>query len=154
MDAGNVSPHATWVYSWISPPSRSRRRTSSEGGMNVGWIENGDHIKVKGVAFGSGATSFTARVAAATSGGRIELHLDGVNGTLVGTCTVPGIGGWQTWTTVTCPVNGGARALSITGRAAAPGPDRAIRPMLLSDERSAEKVLFPQSSSLTFALQT
>jgi hypothetical protein len=24
--------------------------------MNVGWIENGDYIKVKGVAFGAGAT--------------------------------------------------------------------------------------------------
>jgi len=22
-----VSPHATWAYSWIKPPSRSRRRT-------------------------------------------------------------------------------------------------------------------------------
>jgi hypothetical protein len=27
-------------------------------------------------------------------------------GTLVGTCTVPGTGGWQTWTTVTCPISG------------------------------------------------
>jgi arabinoxylan arabinofuranohydrolase len=79
---------------------------ASEGGMNVGSIENGDNIKVKGVAFGAGATSFSARVASATSGGRIELHLDGVNGTLVGTCTVGGTGGWQTWTTVTCPVSG------------------------------------------------
>ncbi|WP_426514735.1 family 43 glycosylhydrolase [Dactylosporangium sp. McL0621] len=79
---------------------------SSEGGMNVGWIENGDNIKVKGVAFGAGATTFTARVASATSGGRIELHLDGVNGTLAGTCTVAGTGGWQTWATVTCPVSG------------------------------------------------
>ena len=78
---------------------------SSEGGMNVGWIENGDYIKVKGVAFGTGATSFTARVASATSGGRIELRLDSVSGAVVGTCTVAGTGGWQTWTTVTCGVN-------------------------------------------------
>jgi hypothetical protein len=48
--------------------------------MNVGWIENGDYVKVKGVAFGSGATSFAARVASAAGGGRIELHLDSVNG--------------------------------------------------------------------------
>ena len=53
---------------------------SSEGGMNVGWIENGDYIKVKGVAFGTGASSFTARVASATSGGRIELRLDSASG--------------------------------------------------------------------------
>jgi hypothetical protein len=61
---------------------------------------------VKGAAFGAGATSFTARVASATSGGRIELRLDGTGGTVVGTCTVPATGGWQTWTTVTCPVSG------------------------------------------------
>jgi arabinoxylan arabinofuranohydrolase len=74
--------------------------------MNVAQISNGDYIKVKGVAFGAGAASFTARVASGTSGGRIELRLGGTNGTLVGTCNVPGTGGWQTWTTVTCPVTG------------------------------------------------
>ena len=80
--------------------------STSEGGMNVGWIENGDYIKVKGVAFGGGAASFSARVASAGSGGRIELRLGSTSGTLVGTCTVPGTGGWQAWTTVTCPVSG------------------------------------------------
>jgi hypothetical protein len=79
---------------------------SSEGGMNVGYIDNGDYIKVKGVAFGGGATSFSARVASAASGGAIELRLGSPTGTVAGTCSVPGTGGWQTWTTVTCPVSG------------------------------------------------
>ncbi|MFG1694702.1 glycoside hydrolase family 43 protein [Nonomuraea sp. NPDC049309] len=79
---------------------------SSEGGINVGYIENGDYLKVKGVAFGDGASSFTARVASATDGGQIELRLDGPTGTLAGTCTVPGTGDWQSWTSVTCPVSG------------------------------------------------
>ncbi|MGW5581456.1 carbohydrate-binding protein, partial [Micromonospora chokoriensis] len=79
---------------------------SSEGGMNVGWIENGDYIKVKGVAFGAGATSFTARVASGASGGRIEVRLDSASGPVVGTCTVGGTGGWQTWTSTTCAVSG------------------------------------------------
>jgi len=48
----------------------------SEGGMNVGFIENGDYIKVKGVNFGTGAASFEARVASATNGGNIEIRLD------------------------------------------------------------------------------
>ncbi|MDP4501854.1 family 43 glycosylhydrolase [Nonomuraea turcica] len=103
---GTLNPYVRQEAETIAWASGVETEPAGEGGMNVGWIENGDHIKVKGVAFGSGATSFTARVASATSGGRIELHLDGVNGTLVGTCTVPGTGGWQTWTTVTCPVNG------------------------------------------------
>ena len=45
-------------------------------------------------------------MASATGGGRIELRLDRTGGPLVGTCTVPGTGGWQTWTTVSCAVNG------------------------------------------------
>jgi len=79
---------------------------SSEGGMNVGWIENADSTKVKGVAFGAGASSFTARVASGTSGGTIEVRLDSATGTVVGRCGVQGTGGWQNWTTVTCPVTG------------------------------------------------
>jgi hypothetical protein len=53
----------------------------------------------------SGATAFQARVASATSGGTagtVEVCLDSPTGTVVGTATVPGTSGWQTWTTVTC----------------------------------------------------
>ncbi|QYC44226.1 Arabinoxylan arabinofuranohydrolase precursor [Nonomuraea coxensis DSM 45129] len=103
---GTLNPYVRQEAETIAWESGVETEPASEGGMNVGWIENGDYVKVKGVAFGSGATSFSARVASATSGGRIELRLDGVNGTLAGTCTVPGTGGWQTWTTVTCPVSG------------------------------------------------
>ena len=74
--------------------------------MNVSFIENGDYIKVKGVDFGTGATSFEARVASATNGGNIELRLDSPTGTLIGTCAVDGTGGWQAWTTKSCKVSG------------------------------------------------
>jgi arabinoxylan arabinofuranohydrolase len=101
---GTLTPYSRQEAETIAWESGVETEGSSEGGMNVGWIENGDWIKVKGVAFGAGAASFSARVASATSGGRIELRLGGASGTLVGTCNVPGTGGWQTWTTVTCPV--------------------------------------------------
>lgn len=78
----------------------------SEGGLDVANIENGDYIKVEGVAFGNGATTFTARVSSANSGGKIELRLGSTSGTLIGTCSVGGTGGWQTWQTVTCSVSG------------------------------------------------
>jgi len=78
----------------------------SEGGMDVGNINNNDYIKVKGVAFGTGAKSFSARVASANSGGTIQIRLGSTSGTLVGSCSVPGTGGWQTWTTVTCTISG------------------------------------------------
>lgn len=78
----------------------------SLGGRDLANIENGDWIKVRGVDFGEGATSFEAEVASATSGGNIELRLDSPTGTLVGTCAVPGTSGWQTWVTKTCAVSG------------------------------------------------
>src|SRR5579863_3039204 len=62
------------------------------GGIDVTNIQNGDYIKVKSVDFGIGATSFSARVASSTSGGTIELHLDSVTGTTIGTCAVRGSG--------------------------------------------------------------
>ena len=103
---GTLNPYVRQEAETIAWSSGVETEPSSEGGMDVGWIENGDYVKVKGAAFGTGATSFTARVASATSGGGIELRLGGTGGTLVGTCTVPATGGWQTWTTVTCPVSG------------------------------------------------
>ncbi len=78
----------------------------SEGGRNVANIENGDYIKVESVDFLTGATSFEATVASAGSGGTIDLHLDTVDGALVGTCTVAPTGGWQEWEMVSCDVTG------------------------------------------------
>jgi hypothetical protein len=103
---GVLNPYVRQEAETIAWANGVETERSGEGGMNVGWIENGDWIKVKGTAFGTGAKSFTARVASATGGGRIELRLDGPNGALVGTCTVAGTGGWQTWSNVSCPVSG------------------------------------------------
>lgn len=80
--------------------------TCSEGGDDVGYIENGDYAVYKNVDFGKGAESFKARVSSATSGGKIEIRLDGVDGTLAGTCPVAATGDWQTWADVTCSISG------------------------------------------------
>ncbi|OPZ87838.1 MAG: Endo-1,4-beta-xylanase Z precursor [Firmicutes bacterium ADurb.Bin419] len=72
----------------------------SEGGENVGYIEDGDYLVYNKVDFGSGASGFQASVSSGTSGGKIELRLDGITGSLIGTCEIAGTGGWQTWTTV------------------------------------------------------
>ena len=61
-------------------------------------------IEIRSVDFGAGATSFDARVASNGSGGSIELHLDSLTGTVIGTCAVSGTGGAQTWTTKSCTV--------------------------------------------------
>ncbi len=91
------------TYSW---ESGIETEVCGEGGIDVCNIENGDYVKVKGVDFGTGATSFDARVASATSGGKIEIRLDSPTGTLVGTCTVDGTVGWQTYTDASCNVTG------------------------------------------------
>ncbi|WP_250004893.1 family 43 glycosylhydrolase [Actinoplanes sp. M2I2] len=103
---GTLNPYARQEAETIAWSSGVETEPSSEGGLNVANIENGDYVKVKGVAFGGGATSFTARVASATSGGRIEVRTGSPTGALAGTCTVPGTGGWQAWTSVSCTMTG------------------------------------------------
>ncbi len=76
------------------------------GGLNVGFIENGDWVKFDGLDFGDGASFFEARVSSASSGGKIELRLDSPTGKLIGTCNVSGTGGWQSWETKSCNVSG------------------------------------------------
>ncbi|MEK3760191.1 glycoside hydrolase family 43 protein [Paenibacillus sp. FSL P4-0338] len=80
--------------------------SDTDGGMNVGFIDHGDYLKIKNVNFGAGASGFEARVASAGSGGNIELRLDSPTGTLIGTCAVQNTGGWQSWVTKTCMVSG------------------------------------------------
>jgi hypothetical protein len=83
-----------------------RTEACAEGGENIGYIENGDYAVYSGIDFGSGKTSFTARVASATSGGNIELRLDSITGTLIGTCSVTGTGDFQNWVDVSCNLTG------------------------------------------------
>jgi arabinoxylan arabinofuranohydrolase len=103
---GSLNPYDTVQAETICWEQGVETEPCSEGGMQVGSIENGDYIKVKGVDFGTDATSFAARVASGSSGGKIELHLDSQNGSLIGTCDVKGTGGWDKWETVTGDVTG------------------------------------------------
>lgn len=76
--------------------------TCSEGGENIGFIQDGDYVVYNDVEFGEGAESFTARVSCAGSGATIEIRLDSPTGTLMGSCAVTSTGDWQTWTDVSC----------------------------------------------------
>jgi hypothetical protein len=113
---GTLNPYVRQEAETIAWATGVETEWTAAGGMNVGWIENGDSIKVEGVAFGTGARTFSARVASATGGGAIELRVDGPSGPVVGRCTVSGTGGWQTWADVSCPVSGatGTRDLYLT----------------------------------------
>ncbi len=78
---------------------------TADNGQNVGYIENGDYLVFKNIDFGNGAANFEASAGSATNGGKIELRLDSLTGTLIGTCAVSGTGGWQTWTNSICNVS-------------------------------------------------
>ncbi|MEN6335161.1 MAG: carbohydrate-binding protein, partial [Phycisphaerales bacterium] len=68
-----------------------------EGGECIGWIEDGDWVRYEQVDFGQGGDRLTIRAASATSGGDIEVRLDKPDGELLGVCTIPNTGGWQSW---------------------------------------------------------
>jgi alpha-L-fucosidase len=84
--------------------------TCGEGGQSLGYIQNGDWVSYCIVDFKNGASNFSARIATntSTSSGRIDLRLDSATGTLVGSLTGSGPGGWQTYATRTCAVNAAA----------------------------------------------
>ena len=67
----------------------------SEGGQNIGYINDGDWAKYSGVNL-STMKSITARVASKSSG-TIEVRLGSISGTLIGTIPVSSTGGNQNW---------------------------------------------------------
>ncbi len=67
-------------------------------GYNVGWIDNGDWLKFSVNIIKSGTYDVYFRIAAAQSGGKIQLQLD--NNGLTNLIDVPITGGWQNWQTL------------------------------------------------------
>ncbi|MFC9609240.1 PQQ-dependent sugar dehydrogenase [Streptomyces sp. NPDC056938] len=74
--------------------------TPANGGKTVGDINNGDWISFKPYVL-SNATSFTARVASAGSGGTLEIRSGSATGRLLGSAKVEPTGSWETYKDVT-----------------------------------------------------
>ena len=71
------------------------------GGYNVGWLNNGEWLEYTvNPPDPSAIYSISVRVAAPASGGQLRVRL---NGTVLGTVSIPNTGGWQNWQTVTLP---------------------------------------------------
>lgn len=102
----NLNPYSRRPAATIAWSEGIETENGSDGGVYVSHINNGDYIKVKGVQFNNGAKSFTASVASANAGGKIELRLGSVTGTLVGSAVIQNTGGWQQWKTVSSTVSG------------------------------------------------
>ncbi len=67
------------------------------GGLNVGWIDDGDWMDYNCTLDFSGTFYINFRVASESSGGKINFLVDGNK---LFDQTVPVTGGWQSWTTV------------------------------------------------------
>ncbi len=88
----------------FSEQSGLRTEACTEGGSNIGYIENGDYAVYNNVDFDTGRVKLDLRVASNTDGGTIEVLLDSSTGPSLGKFTVPGTGGWQNWTTLTVDI--------------------------------------------------
>lgn len=75
----------------------------SSSNLDVTNISNGDWVAVSKADFGSGAKSFKANIAS-TVGGKIEIHLDSIDGPSIGTLNVSNTGGAQQWKLMQCNV--------------------------------------------------
>ncbi|XVQ83023.1 carbohydrate-binding protein [Microbispora siamensis] len=78
--------------------------TSAEGAKTVGYIDNGDWISFTPYNL-SNATSMTARVSSAGSGGTLEVRAGSATGTLLGSAAVASTGSWDTFVDVTVPIS-------------------------------------------------
>ncbi|GAA2434250.1 PQQ-dependent sugar dehydrogenase [Streptomyces macrosporus] len=75
----------------------------AHGGRVVGNVHDGDWIAFEPYRVGN-ATSLTARVASAGSGGTLEVRTGSPTGRLIGSVEVKPTGGWETYTDVTTPI--------------------------------------------------
>jgi len=103
--AANLNPFVRVEAETIGWEEGIETAKDAKAGVYVTDISNGDYIKVRSVDFGKGATKFEASVASALQGGKIEIHIDGKNGSLLGTLEVKNTDGDLTWKTLSCRVN-------------------------------------------------
>jgi len=74
----------------------------AEGGLNVGWIDAGDLLSYPITVPTAGTYTIEYRVASTSATGKLSANL---NGTALGTLSIPNTGAWQNWTTVSQTVN-------------------------------------------------
>lgn len=81
----------------FSAKNGTQNAACEEGGECIGFISNGHWVTYEAVDFGEKTELLEIRGASASTGGNIEIRLDGPVGDLLGVCAVPNTGGWQSW---------------------------------------------------------
>lgn len=105
-----------------------QKAACSEGGECVGWIENGDWVKYEGVDLGTRTEQLEIRASSESEGGIIEVRLNAPEGELLGSCSVPNTGGWQSWSTFNARIKplSGVQTLCLVFRPHSSDPANAI----------------------------
>ncbi len=107
---GYVNPFVRAEAETINDQNGIETEVCGAGGMNVTNIADSEWIRVRGVDFGStGAAAFTTSVASDMKIGSstvesIEIRLDDVTGTLIGTVPISYTGGLDVWKTETIAI--------------------------------------------------
>lgn len=122
--AGDALPATQPIEAWRACLLNGHVRTASEGPTendqtvreHLTQIHLDDWAAFKYVDFDTQPVNiFQARAGSLAYGGLIEIRLDAPDGELIGSCPVPRTGGWQKWSTVSCPIKGahGVRAVYL-----------------------------------------
>lgn len=101
---GRINPFARVEAETMAWEEGIETSVNSATEVYVTDINNGDYLKVRNVDFKKGATSFEAGIASA-SGGKIEIHLDSLSGSMLGVCEVKNTGGLEEWKTAAAKIN-------------------------------------------------
>ncbi|MET8998557.1 beta-1,3-glucanase family protein [Amycolatopsis sp. NPDC004169] len=104
--SGGTSAYSTIQAEAYNAQSGTQNESCADtgGGVDVGWIANGDWLKYARVDFGSSSPNqFVARLASgapAGVSGAIKARLDSVTGPVIAEIDFANNGGWQQWQTV------------------------------------------------------
>ncbi len=95
--------------------TQTENTSDSGGGLNVGYIQNGDNTEYAINVNSAGRYQVDARIASATAGGTLDLL---INDQQVGSIDVSGTGGWQNWQTLSTDIdlNEGSQTLKLNYR--------------------------------------
>ena len=94
----------------IEAESYNAQSGVSNYGTSIGSLDSGDWVRYSSVDFGAGVSQFIANIGVDNpyAGKTLQIRLDSTTGTLLGTLTVAGTGGWSSFTDQTTSVSGAA----------------------------------------------
>ncbi|SFD93041.1 glycoside hydrolase family 43 protein [Flavobacterium phragmitis] len=100
---GDINPFKRVEAETIAWSEGVKSNKDEKRGVFITQIDNNDYIEVKAVNFKKSPKAFLVN-ASSVSGGKIEIRLDGKDGTLLGVCDIKNTGGQDNWKDFTCKV--------------------------------------------------